>query len=113
MDQYLEKIEEKNNLIDKILKMQKNLLKVQIIFLLIILYLLIFKNILILKLIFLVLMFTISIISAILAGEAKILRDEVLELTRELNNEKAKKIKNELLELLKKLESMEREKNDR
>ena len=32
MDNYLEKIQEKNNLIDKILKMQKNLLKVQIIF---------------------------------------------------------------------------------
>lgn len=84
MDNYLEKIEEKNNLIDKIIKMQKNLLKVQIIFLLIILYLLIFKNILILKLFCLVPMFTISIISAILAEEVKKLRNEVLELLREV-----------------------------
>lgn len=91
MDNYLEKIQDKNNLIDKILKMQKNLLKVQIILLFIILYLLIFKNIFILKLFCLVPMFTISIISAILAEEAKKLRDEVLELSRELNNEKAKK----------------------
>lgn len=91
MDQYLEKIQEKNNLIDKILKMQKNLLKVQIILLFIILFLLIFKNIFILKLFCLVPMLTISIISTILTEEAKKLRDEVLELTRELNKEKAKK----------------------
>lgn len=91
MDQYLEKIQEKNNLMKKIVKMQKNLLKVQIIFLLIILFLLIFKNILILKLFCLVPMFTIAIISAILAEEVKKLRDEVLELSRELNKEKAQK----------------------
>lgn len=63
MDNYLEKIQDKNNLIDKITKMQKNLLKAQIILLFIILYLLIFKNIFILKLFCLVPMFTISIIS--------------------------------------------------
>lgn len=93
MDNYLEKIQEKNNLIDKILKMQKNLLKVQIILLFIILYLLIFKNIFILKLFCLVPMLTNSIISTILMEEAKKLRDEVLELSRELNKEKAKKNK--------------------
>ena len=92
MDNYLEKIQEKCNLIDKILKMQKNLLKVQIIFLLIILYLLIFKNIFILKLFCLVPMLTISIISTILTEEAKKLRNEVLELSREVEfMEKEKK----------------------
>ena len=84
MDQYLEKIQDKNNLIDKIIKMQKNLLKTQIILLFIILYLLIFKNIFILKLFCLVPMFTISIISTILTDEVKKLRNEVLELSREI-----------------------------
>ena len=91
MDNYLEKIQEKNNLIDKILKMQKNLLKVQIIFLLIILYLLIFKNIFILKLFCLVPMLTISIFSTILTEEAKKLRNEVLELSREVEFMKKEK----------------------
>lgn len=92
MDNYLEKIKEKNNLIDKILKMQKNLLKVQIILLFIILFLLIFKNILILKLFCLVPMFTISIISTILTEETKKLRNEILELSREVEfMEKEKK----------------------
>ena len=84
MDQYLEKIQDKNNLIDKIIKMQKNLLKTQIILLFIILYLLIFKNIFILKLFCLVPMFTISIISTILTEEVKKLRNEILELSREV-----------------------------
>jgi len=84
MDQYLEKIQDKNNLIDKIIKMQKNLLKTQIILLFIILYLLIFKNIFILKLFCLVPMFTISIISTILTEKVKKLRNEVLELSREI-----------------------------
>jgi len=92
MDQYLEKIQDKNNLIDKIIKMQKNLLKTQIILLFIILYLLIFKNIFILKLFCLVPMFTISIISTILTEEVKKLRNEILELSREVEfMEKEKK----------------------
>ena len=92
MDQYLEKIQDKNNLIDKIIKMQKNLLKTQIILLFIILYLLIFKNIFILKLFCLIPMFTISIISTILTEEVKKLRNEILELSREVEfMEKEKK----------------------
>lgn len=92
MDQCLEKIQDKNNLIDKIIKMQKNLLKTQIILLFIILYLLIFKNIFILKLFCLVPMFTISIISTILTEEVKKLRNEILELLREVEfMEKEKK----------------------
>ena len=92
MDQYLEKIQDKNNLIDKIIKMQKNLLKTQIILLFIILYLLIFKNIFILKLFCLVPMFTISIISTILTEEVKKIRNEILELSREVEfMEKEKK----------------------
>lgn len=92
MDQYLEKIQDKNNLIDKIIKMQKNLLKTQIILLFIILYLLIFKNIFILKLFCLVPMFTISIISTILTEEVKKLRNEILKLSREVEfMEKEKK----------------------
>lgn len=92
MDQYLEKIQDKNNLIDKIIKMQKNLLKTQIILLFIILYLLIFKNIFILKLFCLVPMFTISIISTILTEEVKKIRNEILKLSREVEfMEKEKK----------------------
>ena len=92
MDQYLEKIQDKNNLIDKIIKMQKNLLKTQIILLFIILYLLIFKNIFILKLFCLIPMFTISIISTILTEEVKKIRNEILKLSREVEfMEKEKK----------------------
>lgn len=94
MDNYLEKIQDKNNLIDKILKMQKVLLKIQIIFLLIMLYLLIFKNIFILKLFCLIPMIIISIINSILTFKARKLKNEILELLREFDfilTEKTKK----------------------
>lgn len=101
MDNYLEKIQDKNNLIDKIIKMQKNLLKTQIILLFIILYLLIFKNIFILKLFCLVPMLTISIISTILTEEVKKLRNEILELSREVEFWKEIKMQDNVLEIIK------------
>lgn len=57
----LKKIKEKNNLMKKIVKIQKVLVTIQIILAFIILYLLIFKNIFILKLICLIPIVTISI----------------------------------------------------
>ena len=80
----LKKIKEKNNLMKKIAKIQKVLIKILIILLFIRLYLLIFKNIFILKLFFLIPMVTISIISIILTFKAEKLRNEILELSREL-----------------------------
>ena len=80
----LKKIKEKNNLMKKIVKIQKVLVTIQIILAFIILYLLIFKNIFILKLFFLIPMVTISIISNILTFKAEKLRNEILELSREL-----------------------------
>jgi hypothetical protein len=84
MDQYLKKMKEKGNLMKKIVKIQKVLIKIQTILLFIILYLLIFKNIFILKLFCLIPMVTISVISQILTMKAKKLRNEILELSREL-----------------------------
>lgn len=80
----LKKIKEKNNLMKKIVKIQKVLVTIQIILAFIILYLLIFKNIFILKLFFLIPMVTISIISIILTFKVEKLRNEILELSREL-----------------------------
>lgn len=111
MDNYLEKIQDKNNLIDKIAKIQKVLIKILIILLFIRLYLLIFKNIFILKLFCLIPMIIISIISIILTFKTEKLRNEILKLSREFDfmlTEKTKKIKNELLEL-----SREAEKRDK
>lgn len=84
MDQYLKKIKEKNDLVDKIVKIKKILLIIQTIFSFIIFDLIIFKNIFTFNLIFLILMFTIAIISIILTEKEKKLRNEALEIARKL-----------------------------
>lgn len=71
MDKYLKEAQEKCNLMEKIVKIQKALINIQIILAFIIVCLLIFKNIFILKLFCLVPMLTISIISTILTEEVK------------------------------------------
>lgn len=87
MNQYLKKMQDKCNLMHKFVKIEKVLLKIQIIFFFIILYLFIFKNIFILKLFVLIPMFIIAIINSILTLKARKLEEEVLELSRELNKE--------------------------
>lgn len=102
MDQYLKKMQDKCNLIHKFVKIEKVLLKIQIIFLFIILYLLLFKNIFTLKLFVLIPMFIIAIINSILTLKARKLEEEVLELSRESERELAreaeKELKKEILE---------------
>lgn len=87
MNQYLKKMQDKCNLMNKVVKIEKVLLKIQIIFLFIILYLFFFKNIFILKLFVLIPMLIISIITSILTLKAKKIKEEVFELSRELNKE--------------------------
>jgi hypothetical protein len=86
----------------KFVKIEKVLLKIQIIFLFIILYLFLFKNIFILKLFVLIPMFIISIVNSILTLKARKLKNEVLELSRESERELAreaeKELKKEILE---------------
>jgi hypothetical protein len=86
----------------KFVKIEKVLLKIQIIFLFIILYLFLFKNIFILKLFVLIPMLIISIVNSILTLKARKLKNEVLELSREsereLARESEKELKKEILE---------------
>lgn len=84
---YLKEMQDKCNLMHKFVKIEKVLLKIQIIFLFIILYLFLFKNIFTLKLFVLIPMFIISIINSILTLKARKLKEEILELSRELNKE--------------------------
>lgn len=102
MNQYLKKMQDKCNLMNKFVKIEKVLLKIQIIFLFIILYLFFFKNIFILKLFVLIPMFIIAIINSILTLKARKLKEEVLELSRESERELAreaeKELKKEILE---------------
>lgn len=91
MDHYLKKMQEKCNLMHKFVKIEKGLLKIQIIFLFIILYLFFFKNIFIFKLFVLIPMFIIAIINSILTLKAKKLKEEVSELARESERELKKR----------------------
>lgn len=96
MDQYLKKMQDKCNLMHKFVKIEKVLLKIQIIFLFIILYLILFKNIFTLKLFVLIPMYIISIINSILTFKARKLKNEVLELARESTRESEKESEKEL-----------------
>lgn len=87
MDQYLKKMQDKCNLMHKFVKIEKAILKIDIILLFIQLYLLLFKNIFILKLIVVIPMFILAILSSIFALKARKLKEEILELSRELNKE--------------------------
>lgn len=98
MDQYLKKMQDKCNLMHKFVKIEKGLLKIQIIFLFIILYLFLFKNIFILKLFVLIPMFIIAIINSILTLKARKLKEEVLELSRESERELVREAEKEILE---------------
>lgn len=77
MDPYLKEAQEKCNALEKIVKIQKKLINIQIILAFIIVCLVIFKNIFILKLFCLVPMFAISIICTILTEKARKLRNEI------------------------------------
>lgn len=80
MNQYLKKMQDKCNLMHKFVKIEKVLLKIQIIFLFIILYLFLFKNIFILKLFVLIPMFIIAIINSIMILLKHRARKENIEL---------------------------------
>lgn len=92
---YLKKMQDKCNLMNKFVKIEKVLLKIQIIFLFIILYLFFFKNIFILKLFVLIPMLIISIITSILTSKAKKIKEEVFELARESERELARESERE------------------
>ena len=102
VNQYLKKIKEKNNLIHKITKIEKVILKIEIILLFIQLYIFLFKNIFILKLIVVIFMFILAIINSILTLKARKLKNEMHELAREsereLKREAEKELKKENLE---------------
>lgn len=100
MNYYLKKIKEKNNLMHKIVKIQKVLLKIQIIFCFVMLYLVLFKNIFILKLFVLIPILIISIITSILTLKAKKLKEEVFELARESARELEREAEREKKEIL-------------
>jgi hypothetical protein len=80
---YLKKMQEKCNLMHKFVKIEKVLLKIQIIFLFIILYLFFFKNIFILKLFIFVTSVIISIINFTLTLKSKKLWESLI--TKKIN----------------------------
>lgn len=92
MNQYLKKMQDKCNLMHKFVKIEKVILKIEIILFFIQTYLLIFKNIFILKLIVVIPMLILAIISSLFTLKARKLKNEMHELAREAEKELKKEI---------------------